>query len=226
MSLSKQYENASKLPKVRLQVTSVTEDSEIKKHLLDRGSKKWHMDILSQPFWEAKADILDEVIVLSPDAEEVLTDVPRKGVVVIGGLVDRTVAKSQTKNQAAQRTVRCFRLPIKESGLKPMNTVLTVTGVFDSLLGKFIYEDWKTAIEMALPRRKLMGSATRDRNRPKAQEQEANNKADTEDSEDEEDDSDDDSEGLDNDEDKGKDSEILENKISSDLKLRCSNPLM
>ena len=65
---------------------------------------------MSCPFTNGKT-----IIMLSPDAEEVLTEINSQAVYVVGGLVDRTVKSYQTLMKAQELGISCMRLTIKES---------------------------------------------------------------------------------------------------------------
>ena len=55
-----------------------------------------------------------ELVYFSPDAEEALDAIDSSKVYVIGGLVDRSIAKNQSLNRANSMGVRCVRLPLAE----------------------------------------------------------------------------------------------------------------
>ena len=56
----------------------------------------------------------DELVYLSPDADEILDTIDTFKVYVIGGLVDRSIAKNQSLNRATALGVQCVRLPLAE----------------------------------------------------------------------------------------------------------------
>ena len=57
---------------------------------------------------------VNELVYLSPDADEVLDTIDTSKVYVIGGLVDRSIAKNQSLNRAMALDIQCVRLPLAE----------------------------------------------------------------------------------------------------------------
>lgn len=99
----------------------------------------------------------DNVVILSPDADESLPDELDKNLVyVIGGVVDRTVRKAITLDTANREGVRAMRLPIQEhlSG-KYQSPVLNVDTVLQCLCTYMHTQDWKIALESSMPKRRL-----------------------------------------------------------------------
>ena len=56
----------------------------------------------------------DELVYFSPDATEILDTIDPTKVYVIGGLVDRSIAKNQSLDRASSLGVQCVRLPLAE----------------------------------------------------------------------------------------------------------------
>lgn len=97
----------------------------------------------------------EELVVLSPDAEEALGALEQGKVYVIGGLVDRTVQKGASLRLARQHNARAVRLPIAEH-LGPLakgKGVLNVNDVFAALLAVHAGQGWRAALEAAIPQR-------------------------------------------------------------------------
>lgn len=96
------------------------------------------------------------VVVLSPDADEVLHSVRSDEVYVIGGLCDYKRIANVTVSRAEERGVRAARLPIKETfGVATVVTVLTVNQVISALMVMANSGDWELALRQALPLRKM-----------------------------------------------------------------------
>lgn len=96
------------------------------------------------------------IVVLSPDAEEVLHSVTRDEVYVIGGLCDYKRIANVTASRASERGVRAARLPITEAfGANDMVDILTVNQVIVALMVMANTGDWRLALREALPPRKL-----------------------------------------------------------------------
>ena len=108
-------------------------------------------DALQQPaasLWEP-----EEIVWLSPDAEEPLEAQPERDCIyVVGGLVDRSVAKGQTLRRAIDGGARARRLPIREfaprSDLHPILTLPAVVHVLNEINGG---QEWAEAFARAIP---------------------------------------------------------------------------
>ncbi|KAI5137744.1 tRNA (guanine9-N1)-methyltransferase [Nematocida ausubeli] len=99
---------------------------------------------------DGSVDISD-IVVLTADAEEELTEMEEGTIYVIGGLVDRNRHKGYTERRFKE-SFRTARLPIE----KKLNssTVLSTLHVFNILLSYTQTQDWNAAIEEHLPMRK------------------------------------------------------------------------
>ena len=73
-----------------------------------------------------------------------------------GGIVDRNRLKGATHTKAIQQNIRTAKLPIKEYFTLCATHILTVNHVFEILLNYSISKNWKNAIELALPKRKVV----------------------------------------------------------------------
>lgn len=125
---------------------------------------RWPMRIYERPTLEVFPR--ESLVILSPDATEPLTALEPGKVYVIGGIVDRTVKKNETREFAElQGNLPCRRLPIAEhvevEGVRgnlskhPKMQVLNINEVFEALL--HIHNqpgDWPGAMDRAVPSRK------------------------------------------------------------------------
>ena len=100
------------------------------------------------------------LVYLSADAEECLDEVDPNAVYVIGGIVDRNRHKGLTRERAEAAGVRCLRLPIAEhvhtDPTHEERRVLAVNHVFEMLMRRAEGAGWSSAIEAAMPKRKLL----------------------------------------------------------------------
>ncbi|KAF0698314.1 Aste57867_11034 [Aphanomyces stellatus] len=116
----------------------------------DKGVSAWkvtrHANALDELFPN------DTVVFLSPDAPTVLTEIDPNTVYVIGGIVDRTVRKSQTLSKATAKAIRTVRLPVQEH-MRVRSHVLNIDSVLLSLLEVHNHGDWKLAFDRILPKR-------------------------------------------------------------------------
>ena len=97
------------------------------------------------------ADLLPPPPRLSPSTH------PRPQVYVIGGLVDRTVAKGASLGLAQRCGAAAVRLPIAEhlgaGAMAGGKGVLNVNDVFAALLAVHAGDGWRAALEAAIPQR-------------------------------------------------------------------------
>lgn len=126
-----------------------------------------HMGATAWPINKYKQSVLDlydpnDIIIMSPDAQEPLAAVDPSKVYVIGGIVDKTVQKGLTKQFAQHHNLASYRLPIKEyarplgldfpgAHLRP---ILTATDVVTALVIFHATQDWVIALNVAVPLRK------------------------------------------------------------------------
>ncbi|WIA36519.1 hypothetical protein OEZ86_007813 [Tetradesmus obliquus] len=169
-SLAKQIELSVSLNRrssqpVALTVTSFTG------HL---ATSAQHMGANSWPINKHTEHVLqllppEQLVVLSPDADEPLQELKPNKVYVIGGIVDRSVCKGLTAGFGVRHGVQTVRLPVAEYagqlglGFAGASTrpVLTVSDVVVALVEFNRTGDWVHALQQALPARKRRGSADR-----------------------------------------------------------------
>jgi len=111
----------------------------------ERWPKSWKIHFHDAPYWE----VFDpqKLVVLSPDAEEVMDKVDEDEVYVIGGLVDRSVKKGCTLTQAHSVGLnRCLRFPMQRRSLN-IDTVVHI------LIERMKGDDWNDVLDRCLPRR-------------------------------------------------------------------------
>lgn len=106
-----------------------------------------------------------ELVYFSPDAEEALDAIDSSKVYVIGGLVDRSIAKNQSLNRANSMGVRCVRLPLAEyypeclhrgmSGKGERLVVLNINTLVEIIIAFSETHDWRATFERCIPIRKV-----------------------------------------------------------------------
>eukprot|EP00300_Choanocystis_sp_HF-7_P042878 c9547_g1_i2.p1 GENE.c9547_g1_i2~~c9547_g1_i2.p1 ORF type:complete len:238 (-),score=70.55 c9547_g1_i2:24-737(-) len=87
----------------------------------------------------------DEIIYLTPDADEVLQILESNKVYVIGGIVDRSVRKETSIKVAQTHSLRTARLPTKH--VLNIDTVIKTLAVFQEC------QDWSAAMRQSVPLR-------------------------------------------------------------------------
>uniref|UniRef100_A0A7R9TUM7 tRNA (guanine(9)-N(1))-methyltransferase n=1 Tax=Prasinoderma coloniale TaxID=156133 RepID=A0A7R9TUM7_9VIRI len=133
---------------------------------VNAGLDNWRATViehaaLAELYAERRAD----VVYLSADADEELTEIERDKVYVVGGMLDHNSRKGATQECADAEGWRTARLPLARHVELGGSPVLTVNQVVDMLLlqlagvhaGLEGDRAWKMAIEMAVPQRKRKG---------------------------------------------------------------------
>eukprot|EP00435_Cladocopium_sp_Y103_P072356 s198_g40.t1 len=144
--------------KVQLHLTSVCPENRAMRALEAQGVKSWKMHVHEKSVWEVFGDEArsGQLVILSPDAEEELTEVLEDEIYVIGGIVDRSVKKMQSLTQAQEFGAKKLRrLPLKTFGPKGCCPVLNVDCVVRILCEWLRTRDWKEVFDECLPGRRL-----------------------------------------------------------------------
>lgn len=156
-SLAKQVELSTVANKtascpVALTITSFEETSRFGQLLQGMARQKWPLNIETKPAWEAYRP--EQLVYLTPDAPNVLTELDPEKVYCIGGLVDRQVSRHMTVNHAAEQGVAATaRLPLREH-CRMHNNALNIDTVVKILLEFRACGDWKQALETVVPQRR------------------------------------------------------------------------
>lgn len=110
--------------------------------------------------YDAKSIQKKQLVYLTSDATETLTELDSNHAYIIGGIVDRNKYKKATYNKALSQEVKTYSLPIRENIQMGMTHVLTVNHVVQLLLekgckGSAGEKTWKEALEKIIPNRKV-----------------------------------------------------------------------
>ena len=100
-----------------------------------------------------------ELIWLSPDATKTL-EAPlsqyRNKVIIIGGLIDKSVKKGLTLQRAADHGAEAYRLPVREHAPRSdLHPIMTVTGVIQVLCALEGGATWTESFESVFPNRAI-----------------------------------------------------------------------
>ncbi|CAH0489394.1 unnamed protein product [Peronospora farinosa] len=117
-----------------------------------RGVLSWKIGRHEEPLeqlYDAR-----ELVYLSPDSETVLTQLDPACVYVVGGIVDRSVRKGQTKAKAASHGIRTACLPLQEHfGTRVRTHIMNLDSVIIALNEVANHGDWVRAFKRAVPPR-------------------------------------------------------------------------
>lgn len=117
-----------------------------------RDFDKWNLDVIDSLSEEANTS---KVVYLTADSPNVLEHLEEDCAYVIGGLVDHNRFKSICYDKASKLNIATARLPILENINLQGSRVLTIVNVFEVLLQYLQSTDWKKALELSIPKRKL-----------------------------------------------------------------------
>eukprot|EP00878_Enallax_costatus_P026610 GHUV01028563.1.p1 GENE.GHUV01028563.1~~GHUV01028563.1.p1 ORF type:complete len:308 (+),score=103.69 GHUV01028563.1:913-1836(+) len=162
-SLAKQIELSVSLNRrssqpVALTVTSFT--SHLETFAMHMGAHNWPIN--KHPEHVLDMFPLEELIVLSPDADEPLLQLDPQKAYVIGGIVDRSVCKGLTAGFGSRHGLTSLRLPVAEYAAQlgldysgaSTRPVLNVSDVVVALIEYQRTGDWVHALQQAVPARK------------------------------------------------------------------------
>ena len=142
---------------ISLNVTSA--DKQIMSNIGNFGSVNWHANFYKESFndllnIEKSGFNREDVIYLSPDAEESIYEFDPKKTYVIGAIVDAHIISNQTKTKAEDYGVKAYKLPLKEFRINNnFRTSLNISTVFEIVNNAQIHKDIMKAIGMSLPNR-------------------------------------------------------------------------
>lgn len=117
------------------------------------GAGAWLVDRSALPVFDLFG--AENIVYLSPDAEQALEDVGDSDVYVVGGIVDRNHSRGLTLAEAQGAHARAVRLPFDEylPQVSAKDRVLTVVACVGVLMAKHAGGTWKEVLENSLPRR-------------------------------------------------------------------------
>ncbi|AFZ81369.1 hypothetical protein BEWA_007780 [Theileria equi strain WA] len=153
-SLAKQLSMSYNLIKkhmapIKMVLTSFSHDSALYKDCELFGIQNWKIHKHEQGFWEIFES--EKIIVLTPDATEILEEIQHDKVYIIGGLVDTNVKKRETLTQASKYGITCKSLPVKKYFPECKKVVLNVSTVFEILMHKINNLSWEDALNRCIP---------------------------------------------------------------------------
>jgi tRNA (Guanine-1)-methyltransferase len=116
----------------------------------------WKVTMHNQAPWELFPP--DDIIILSPDATEVLDTIDPHKVYVIGGIVDRSVRKEETLSVARLQNLTAKRLPVQEYIPDRQSHILNIDCVLNAICVYQVERDWEKTLRTVMPlRRQVSG---------------------------------------------------------------------
>jgi len=139
---------------VKFVMTGLKPDTETSKILARvSGSDAWAWYRDERGFEERYADRLHDVVYLTADSPNVLTELVPNEVYIVGGIVDHNRLKGLTYRIAKEKGVRTARLPLPEALSGGTRNVLTIVNMLELLVAKQDTPDWGAALLKSLPER-------------------------------------------------------------------------
>ncbi|KAJ6638578.1 Farnesol dehydrogenase, partial [Pseudolycoriella hygida] len=116
------------------------------------GYQNWDIKITENSFMTTFNP--EKIVYLTSDSDNVLTELDKESVYIIGGLVDHNHHKGLCLKRAEEKGLRTARLPLAEHISIKTRAVLTIVHVFDILLKVSQGQSWQNALIDVLPSRK------------------------------------------------------------------------
>ncbi|XP_053699170.1 tRNA methyltransferase 10 homolog A [Sabethes cyaneus] len=142
----------SEIP-IPLYFTGIQPEGAIEKHLKrNDGYQHWDVKFSAESF----VNLFDKqkLIYLTSESDNVLNDLEKGCIYVIGGLVDHNQHKGHCLTLASQLGIRHARLPLSEHIVIKTRTILTINQVFEILMKIQLGKKWQETLLEVLPKRK------------------------------------------------------------------------
>uniref|UniRef100_A0A8D0C4M6 tRNA methyltransferase 10 homolog B n=1 Tax=Salvator merianae TaxID=96440 RepID=A0A8D0C4M6_SALMN len=121
---------------------------------MNDGFLNYHVDATPDSYLDLFP--LGTIVYLTPDSENALEEIDPQKVYILGGLVDESIQKRLTFQEAEDKHLQTARLPIQEYMIKNVNaknyhsTILAVNQVFDALSTFYETNSWEEALKAAV----------------------------------------------------------------------------
>lgn len=97
---------------------------------------------------------LNDIVYLTSESDNVLSELDDTKVYVIGGIVDHNSQKGLCHRIAGEKGFGHARLPLDEHIMMKSRRVLTINQVYEILVHYSVHKDWKAALLSIIPERK------------------------------------------------------------------------
>ncbi|KAM0049105.1 putative tRNA (guanine(9)-N(1))-methyltransferase [Helianthus debilis subsp. tardiflorus] len=118
------------------------------------GFDKWIIDKDTGPYINTFESQKENLVYLTADSENMLSELDLNKIYIIGGLVDRNRWKGITMKKAVDQGIQTAKLPIGNYLKMSGSQVLTVNQVIEILLKFLETKDWKESFFHVIPQRK------------------------------------------------------------------------
>eukprot|EP00878_Enallax_costatus_P004493 GHUV01004733.1.p1 GENE.GHUV01004733.1~~GHUV01004733.1.p1 ORF type:complete len:248 (+),score=78.48 GHUV01004733.1:90-746(+) len=144
---------------LHLHLLGATADLEAALHKQMPGHVHWAATKSEKNFKEYFKDRLQDLVYLTADSPDELSQLDPSKVYIIGGIVDRNKHKGICYQRAQEAGIATAKLPIRKYVKLQTSAVITVNQVVDILIRVQKDNDWKAALQEVLPGRKIVEQA-------------------------------------------------------------------
>ncbi|KAL6227981.1 hypothetical protein ACLB2K_001935 [Fragaria x ananassa] len=141
------------------------------------GFDNWSVEREDRSYIEALEGEKENLVYLTADSENVVDELDRSKIYIIGGLVDRNRWKGITMKKAEEQGIQTAKLPIGKYLNMCSSQVLTVNQVVEILLKYLETKDWKASFFQVIPQRKRLQVAEDSSEEPQQEEVEGKEKS-------------------------------------------------
>ncbi|XP_058817703.1 tRNA methyltransferase 10 homolog A [Topomyia yanbarensis] len=138
---------------IPLHFTGIKEGGAIERHLKrNDGYQHWDVRFSADSF----LNMFDKqkLVYLTSESDNVLSELEKDHVYVIGGLVDHNQHKGHCHTLASEMGIKHARLPLSEHVVIKTRTILTINQVFEILMKIQLGRKWQDTLLEVLPMRK------------------------------------------------------------------------
>ncbi|DBB01903.1 TPA: tRNA (guanine(9)-N(1))-methyltransferase [Trebouxia sp. C0004] len=118
------------------------------------GLENWHISREQQPYIDVFQDRKTDLVYLTADSPNELSELDSSKLYIVGGIVDRNRHKNICFRKAESQAIQTAKLPIEAYIKLASSQVLTVNHVVEILLSWLECKDWKEAFFKVIPTRK------------------------------------------------------------------------
>lgn len=127
------------------------------------GLENWHISREQQPYIDVFQDRKADLVYLTADSPNELSELDSSKLYIIGGIVDRNRHKNICFRKAESQGIQTAKLPIEAYIKLASSRVLTVNHVVEILLSWLECKDWKEAFFKVIPTRKRAAESAADK---------------------------------------------------------------